>query len=50
MTRATHFLGTIFASRAACGRMILAYQTDAPAHTADRTKVTCRACRSVLAR
>lgn len=47
-TKKVHFLGTVYASRAACGRMILAWRDDAPEHSDDVEAVTCAACLSVL--
>ncbi|HEY3516106.1 MAG TPA: hypothetical protein VGL98_03595 [Gammaproteobacteria bacterium] len=47
-----HFLGSSFASSAACGRAILTHREaehGGPAHTADRDLVTCEKCRATLA-
>lgn len=46
-----HFLGSHFASRAACGRMILVHreaETRQPRHTANKAEVTCSVCLKVL--
>ena len=44
----THYLGSTYASRTACGRMVITYMANQPNHSDNKTEVDCAKCKSTF--